>query len=243
MKPCASRCYLRLGLPRSCGGPVKEFGDGDAELRRDLLEVVEVERERSVETPGQRRLGYPEFPGEFSVCNMLPGHFRADLTGYTLSERPLHREMTTPLACECQEMVSCILAARNLCSRGMSRADVEAAMGPDELIAAEVRAEMARQRVTQTELAREVFDTYAQFIQARVSGRVPFGAWELVRVADYLGVDVVKFLSAPKRRPPGDTPGNGDDLAATGSLDFHGSTSYDVGGYEPRGNAALRAAA
>ena len=114
-------------------------------------------------------------------------------------------------------------------------------MTPDELIAAEVRAEMARQRITQTQLAREVFSSYPQFIQARVSGRVPFGAWDLVRVADYLGVDVVQFLNAPKaHRPPAAAAPNG---TAHPYVNFHGSSFYDVGGYEPRGNAALRAAA
>src|SRR6266576_158045 len=69
----------------------------------------------------------------------------------------------------------------------------------DQLIAAEVRAEMARQHVTQTELAREVFGMLPHFIQPRCAGAVPFSAVELLKVADYLGVDVVQFRAATHR--------------------------------------------
>jgi hypothetical protein len=110
------------------------------------------------------------------------------------------------------------------------------AMTPDELIAAEVRAEMARQRITQKQMARDVFGTYPQFVHARVTGQVPFGAWELVRVADYLEVDVVVFLNAPKRQNPGPT-------ISPGNIDFHGSASYGVRHLPTRGNTPLARAA
>jgi hypothetical protein len=91
----------------------------------------------------------------------------------------------------------------------MSKPRNGAVRTPDQLIAAEVRAEMARQRVSQTKLAREVFQAYPQFIQARCSGAVPFTAVELLKVADYLDVDVVQFLSATHKKPPS----GGDRLA------------------------------
>jgi len=75
---------------------------------------------------------------------------------------------------------------------------------PDQLIAAEVRAEMARQRTSQTQLARDVFHTYPMFVHARVTGQVPFTAWQLLQVADYLHVDVCQFLAAAKRPTPDD---------------------------------------
>jgi hypothetical protein len=102
---------------------------------------------------------------------------------------------------------------------------------PDELIAAEVRAEMARQKVTQTKMAREAFGSYPQFLQARCAGVVPFSAWELMKVADYLRVDVVQFLDAAKHTPPDEPPR---------TLNFHGSSLYDDENVRGLGKPLLR---
>ena len=71
----------------------------------------------------------------------------------------------------------------------------------DQRVAAEVRAEMARQNVKQTKLAREVFGKYQQWFQARVAGDVPFSALELLDIADYLHVDVQQFLIVGRPNP------------------------------------------
>lgn len=73
----------------------------------------------------------------------------------------------------------------------------------DRLIAEEVRVEMSRQRIKQTEIARNVFGKRPQWFQVRVSGEVPMTSAELLKVADYLGVSVVKFLSAVHPIEPG----------------------------------------
>ena len=118
---------------------------------------------------------------------------------------------------------------------------VPEAMTPDELIAAEVRAELARQRISQKQLAFDVFGTYPQFVHARVTGKVPFGAWELVRVANYLRVDVVQFLNAAKLSGPDLPPKEWDN--PMGGIDFHGSPSYGLSGHPGRTNTALALAA
>jgi hypothetical protein len=81
----------------------------------------------------------------------------------------------------------------------------------DQRVAAEVRAEMARQNVKQTKLAREVFGKYQQWFQVRASGDVPFGALELLDIADYLHVDVGQFLAAGRLGP---SPQNGSPTVA-----------------------------
>jgi len=91
---------------------------------------------------------------------------------------------------------------------------------PDQRIGAAVRTELLLQHRTMTEVAREVFDAPVWVMQSRCSGRTPFGAWELVQVADYLRVDVVQFLAAAKQPSPGS--------GAPASTEFHdGRASYD----------------
>jgi hypothetical protein len=81
----------------------------------------------------------------------------------------------------------------------------------DQRVAAEVRAEMARQNVKQTKLAREVFGKYQQWFQIRYTGEVPFAALELLDIADYLHVDVQQFLVVGRPNP---SPGNGQPTVA-----------------------------
>lgn len=64
-----------------------------------------------------------------------------------------------------------------------------------ERIAAEVRAELARQSKTLREFA-ELLGMSHQAVHARVSGRQSFRAEELVRFAVALGVPVTQFLPA-----------------------------------------------
>lgn len=65
-------------------------------------------------------------------------------------------------------------------------------------IAAEVRAELARQNKTQRELADRLCITQPS-VQLRLSGQRPFRAEELAVIADWLGVPAAQFL------PPLDT--------------------------------------
>lgn len=69
---------------------------------------------------------------------------------------------------------------------------------PDKLqdaIAAEVRAEMARQNKTQRELGAAIGLPQASVCK-RLSGESPFRAYELVRVAAFLGRPITQFASA-----------------------------------------------
>ncbi len=75
-----------------------------------------------------------------------------------------------------------------------------------EFIAGQVRAEMARQKIGDTELAGYLGQNQ-QWFSRRKLGSVPFDAAELMMVADYLGLPVTHFygISTPT---PG--PGNGE---------------------------------
>lgn len=64
---------------------------------------------------------------------------------------------------------------------------------------------MARKNIKQTEIAEKVFDTYPQWVQARVKGHVPMTAAELLAIADYLDTDITEFAWAAKGGRP--TPG------------------------------------
>jgi len=65
-----------------------------------------------------------------------------------------------------------------------------------EYVAAEVRAEMARQRVSQRQLAAQLGLSQVQ-IQRRLAGRIEFRPSELDGAAELLGVPVTRFLPAP----------------------------------------------
>ena len=61
------------------------------------------------------------------------------------------------------------------------------------MIAAEVRAEMARQNRTQRDLAERLGITQPS-VQLRLSGQRPFRAEELPVIADWLGVPASQLL-------------------------------------------------
>lgn len=65
-------------------------------------------------------------------------------------------------------------------------------------IAAEVRAEIARQSKTQRQVA-ELVDMTQQALQLRLAGSRSFRAEEISKLADALGVPVEQFLTAPER--------------------------------------------
>lgn len=64
-----------------------------------------------------------------------------------------------------------------------------------QAIAAEIRAEMARQQITQRDLAEKV-GIFQQALQVRLTGARSFRAEELAAVAAALGVPVTNFLPA-----------------------------------------------
>lgn len=69
-----------------------------------------------------------------------------------------------------------------------------------EHIAAEVRAELARQRITQRQVA-DILEMVQPAVQLRLSGARPFRAEELVKLAGALGVPVSRFV--PESAPVG----------------------------------------
>ena len=58
---------------------------------------------------------------------------------------------------------------------------------PTEIVAANIRAEMARQRKSQTDLAAAL-GTTQQAISARFNAKTPFSIEQVTRAADFLGV-------------------------------------------------------
>lgn len=62
-------------------------------------------------------------------------------------------------------------------------------------IAAEVRAELARQRLSQREVA-DILDLPQSVVQLRLVGTRPFRAEELVQLATALGVPIARFIPA-----------------------------------------------
>jgi transcriptional regulator with XRE-family HTH domain len=67
-----------------------------------------------------------------------------------------------------------------------------------ERIAAEVRAEIARQGKTQRQVA-ELIGMAQQLLQVRLAGSRSFRAEEIAKLAEVLGVPVDQFLCAPER--------------------------------------------
>lgn len=65
-------------------------------------------------------------------------------------------------------------------------------------VATEVRAEVARQNVTQYDLA-EVLGVAQPSISRRLAGKHPFDTDELDKLAAYFGVPVDRFLAVPVR--------------------------------------------
>ncbi|HEY0697217.1 MAG TPA: helix-turn-helix transcriptional regulator [Micromonospora sp.] len=70
-------------------------------------------------------------------------------------------------------------------------------------IAAEVRAELARQQKTQR-WAADVLDMTQPSVQLRLAGRRAFRAEELVTLADALGVSADRFLPASSAEVSGE---------------------------------------
>lgn len=71
-----------------------------------------------------------------------------------------------------------------------------------QAIAAEIRAEMARQQITQRDLAAKV-GMFQQALQIRLAGVRSFRAEELAAIAQALGVPVTQLLPAPEPTPGG----------------------------------------
>jgi predicted transcriptional regulator len=62
-----------------------------------------------------------------------------------------------------------------------------------ERVAANVRAELARRSLSQTDLAR-MLGTTQQAVSRRISGKVPFDTEELNSIAEQLGVPVASLI-------------------------------------------------
>ena len=64
---------------------------------------------------------------------------------------------------------------------------------PSEIVAAEVRAELARRKIPQSGLV-SVLGMSEVSVSRRLRGETPFDINELVAVAEFLGVPVARFL-------------------------------------------------
>jgi transcriptional regulator with XRE-family HTH domain len=64
---------------------------------------------------------------------------------------------------------------------------------PHQAVAAEVRAEMARKKVSQQEVARRL-GVAQQTISRRITGEIPFDVAELAKIAEILGVPLSHFV-------------------------------------------------
>jgi transcriptional regulator with XRE-family HTH domain len=75
-------------------------------------------------------------------------------------------------------------------------------MSLSESAAAEVRAEMARQRRSGKQLATQL-GWSQMYLSRRLSGRAPFNLDDLAAIAAALGVPVSSFFPGPGVRTPG----------------------------------------
>jgi transcriptional regulator with XRE-family HTH domain len=73
-----------------------------------------------------------------------------------------------------------------------------------EHVAAEVRAEVARQRISQQVLAEKLAMSEGQ-VSFRLNGHVEFKVSELLAIAEVLGVPVTRFLPEPAPAAAGTT--------------------------------------
>lgn len=74
------------------------------------------------------------------------------------------------------------------------RSNAQRSSSPGAKVAAEVRAEMARQFRSQSELAA-VLRVSQTAVSRRLKGEISFDVDELVRTADFLGVSIAQLLS------------------------------------------------
>lgn len=65
-----------------------------------------------------------------------------------------------------------------------------------QIAATEIRAEMGRQRISQTHLAKKLGRSQT-YVWRRLVGEVPFDLHELETVAEVLGVPVTRFVPDP----------------------------------------------
>lgn len=89
-----------------------------------------------------------------------------------------------------------------------------------EQVAAEVRAEMARQRLTLRDVAGKIGMVHTS-LHRRLTGKIPFDVGELARMADVLNVPVIQFF--PDR--------NGDGVRRRSFITFFRSFRVPVANY------------
>src|SRR5664279_3644273 len=72
----------------------------------------------------------------------------------------------------------------------------------DAAIAAEIRAEIGRQRSVQSVIALEAFGRPQQWLNRRLNGEVAFTAAEVLTIAEWLGVDAIDWIKTAKGTDP-----------------------------------------
>jgi transcriptional regulator with XRE-family HTH domain len=89
-------------------------------------------------------------------------------------------------------------------------------MAPHELVAAEVRAELARQQLSGVRAAKALGWTQ-NYLSVRLRGAVAFDVTDLIMIADLLEIPVTTFFETPGGRvisPRIETPATGSAAAA-----------------------------
>ena len=87
-----------------------------------------------------------------------------------------------------------------ICMNTTPLAQVNPRINLSEFISENIRAEMARRRVTQTQLAEHLNISRAG-LSARLSGKTLWGINELIPVADALGVSVATLIFGYENTP------------------------------------------
>ena len=88
----------------------------------------------------------------------------------------------------------------------MSNAHVQTVPGPNDLVAANLRAEMGRQRWTGRKMAAALGMT-APYVNRRMSGATPMTAEDMVMFADLIGIPVTRLFLGMQKGPAGGAAG------------------------------------
>ena len=88
----------------------------------------------------------------------------------------------------------------------MTNADVQSALDPNQVVAANLRAEMSRQRWTGRKMAGALGLTQT-YVNRRTSGITPLTPADIVLFADLIGVPVWKLFEGMQKGPAGGAAG------------------------------------
>lgn len=87
----------------------------------------------------------------------------------------------------------------------------------DAALAAEIRADISRQRKKQAQIAVEIFGRPPQWLSRRLNGEVPLTPAEMLTLGDHLDVNVIKWLTAISPGPGTGTGSVTDEATSIGT--------------------------